>query len=86
MLTGLLVVFLIQYLGPVFGANYVFQGWDFNPIIPLQLMGVIPLSALIYFLMVYFFRKTGKIYLRSILATVITVWFLTTAGVVGAGL
>lgn len=86
MLTGLLVVFLIQYLGPVFRANYIFEGWDFNPIMPLQLMGVIPLSVLIYFLMVYFFRKTGKIYLGSIFATVITVWFLTTATVVGSSL
>ncbi len=86
MLTGLLVVFLIQYLSPIFGANYAFSGWAFNPIMPLQLMGVLPLSALIYFLMVYFYRKTGKIYLGSFLATIITVWFLATAGVIGAGL
>jgi hypothetical protein len=86
MLTGLFVVFMVQYAGPVFGANYIFSGWDFSPMMPIQLMEAIPLSGLIYFLMVYFFRKTGKIYLGSILATFITVWFLTAATVWGFGL
>jgi hypothetical protein len=86
MLLGLLVVFLVQYGGPVFRLNYAFVGWDFNPIMPLQLMGLLPLSAFIYFLMVFFYRKTGKIYLGSIMASIITVWFLAVGGVVGLGL
>jgi len=80
------VLFLVQYLGPVFRLNYPFTGWDFNPIMPLQLMGVLPLSAFLYFLMVFFYRKTGKIYLGSIMASIITVWFLSVGGVVGLGL
>lgn len=86
MLTGLLIVFLVQYLPPLFRSNYTFAGWPFNPIMPLQLMSLLPLSALLYYLMVYFYRKTGRIYLGSIMASIITVWFLSVGGVIGATL
>ncbi len=86
MLTGLIAVILIQYIPTMAGANFAFIGYDFNPMMPIQLMSVIPLSALLYFLLTFFYRKTGKIYLGSFIGAVITVWFLITAGVVGAGL
>jgi hypothetical protein len=95
MLFGLLIVFLVQYLGVLFG-NYPYYGiptdwmwWmrgSFNPIMPIQLMSMLPLSALIYFIMLFFYRKTGKIYLGSIFGAIITVWFLTVGTVMGATL
>ncbi|MBY9004065.1 MAG: alpha/beta hydrolase [Candidatus Lokiarchaeota archaeon] len=86
MLTGLIAVILIQYIPAMAGANFAFIGFDFNPIMPIQLMSVIPLSALLYFLQTFFYRKTGKIYLGAFISAVITVWFLIGGGVVGAGL
>lgn len=85
MLTGLVILVLIQYIGVTVG-NYPYQGWWFNPIMPLQLFSIIPLSGLLYFIMIIFFRKTGKIYLGSIFAAIITVWFLSCATVWGGGL
>ncbi|MFX0022332.1 MAG: alpha/beta hydrolase [Candidatus Hermodarchaeota archaeon] len=85
MLTGLIILILIQYIG-VTVSNYPYQGWWFNPIMPLQLFSIIPLSGLLYFIMIIFFRKTGKIYLGSIFAAIITVWFLSCATVWGGGL
>jgi hypothetical protein len=66
--------------------NYPYNGWWFNPIMPLQLMSVIPLSALLYFMMIFFYRKTGKIYLGSIFAALITTWFFTVGTVFAIGL
>ncbi|MFX1296506.1 MAG: alpha/beta hydrolase [Promethearchaeota archaeon] len=85
MLAGLLVLFLIQYIGVMF-SNYPYNGWWFNPIMPLQLMSVIPLSALLYFMMIFFYRKTGKIYLGSIFAALITSWFFCVGTVFALGL
>jgi hypothetical protein len=85
MLAGLLVLFLIQYIGVAI-SNYPYNGWWFNPIMPLQLMSMIPLSGLLYFLMIFFFRKTGKIYLGSIFAAIITTWFFTVGTIMAAGL
>jgi hypothetical protein len=86
MLTGLLAVILIQYIPAMLGDNFFFIGFDFNPMMPIQLMGAIPFSALLYFLLTFFYRKTGKIYLGAFFGAVITVWFLITGGVVGVGL
>ncbi|MFX1418169.1 MAG: alpha/beta hydrolase [Promethearchaeota archaeon] len=85
MLTGLLILFLIQYIGVAI-SNYPYNGWWINPIMPLQLMSIIPLSALIYFIMIIFYRKTGKIYLGSIFGAIITVWFFSVGTVFAAGL
>ncbi|MFX1376214.1 MAG: alpha/beta hydrolase [Promethearchaeota archaeon] len=85
MLFGLIILVLIQYVGVIF-ANYPYQGWWFNPIMPIQLFSLIPLSALLYAIMIIFFRKTGKIYLGSIFAAIITVWFFSVGTVWGAGL
>jgi len=85
MLAGLVVVVLIQYIGVTI-TNYPFEGFSFNPIMPIQLFSMIPLSALLYFMMIVFYRKTGRIYLGSLFAAIITVWFLSVGTVWGAGL
>ncbi|MFX1391599.1 MAG: alpha/beta hydrolase [Promethearchaeota archaeon] len=85
MLAGLLILFLIQYIGVAI-SNYPYNGWWINPIMPLQLMSVIPLSGLIYLIMIIFYRKTGKIYLGSIFGAIITVWFFTVGTIYSAGL
>lgn len=85
MLSGLLILFLIQYIGVVI-TNYPYNGWWFNPIMPIQLMSVIPLSGLLYLIMIIFYRKTGKIYLGSIFAAIITVWFFSVGTIFSAGL
>lgn len=84
-LAGLLVVFLVQYLG-VMVSNYPFEGFPNAPIMYLQLMSAIPLFGMLYFIMIFFFRKTGKIYLGSIFGAIVCVWFLAVGTVVGAAL
>ncbi|NHJ21565.1 MAG: hypothetical protein EAX91_11520 [Candidatus Lokiarchaeota archaeon] len=84
-LAGLLVVFLVQYLG-VMVSNYPFEGYPNAPIMYLQLMSAIPLFGLLYFIMIFFFRKTGKIYLGSFFGAIVCVWFLTVGTLIGAAL
>ena len=84
-LAGPLLVLLIQYIGVLF-TNYPFEGFAFNPIMPIQLMSMIPLSAMLYLMMLVFYRKTGKIYLGSFFAAIITVWFFSVGTVMGGGL
>ncbi|MFX0012193.1 MAG: alpha/beta hydrolase [Candidatus Hermodarchaeota archaeon] len=84
-LIGLLVVLLVQYLG-VAVSNYPFEGFPNAPIMYLQLMQAIPFYALLYFVMIFFFRKTGKIYLGAFFGAIITVWFLSAGTVFGVSL
>jgi len=85
MLAGLIILVLIQYIGVAI-SQYPYAGWWFNPIMPLQLFSIIPLSALLYGVMIIFYRKTGRIYLGSLFAAIITVWFFSVGTVWGAGL
>jgi len=84
-LIGLLVVLLIQYLG-VMVSNYPYEGLSNAPIMYIQLMNAIPFYALLYFVMIFFFRKTGKIYLGSFFGAILTVWFLSVGTVFGLAL
>ncbi|MFX1371789.1 MAG: alpha/beta hydrolase [Promethearchaeota archaeon] len=86
MVFGLFIVFIIQYAGFWVGQNPTLKSLETTPIMPLQLWAVVPLTMLILFFMVFWYRKTGKIYLGTIMATLITTWFLTVSGVMGATL
>jgi len=104
MLTGLLIVFAIQYLGFIFGYGPTFNRWwaptiaeitaaggdagylGFAPMMPIQLMSFIPMGMISMFILVYFFRKTGKIYLGSLIGALITTWFLAVGTVIGYGI
>jgi hypothetical protein len=84
-LFGLIIVILVQYLG-VTVSNYPYEGLPNAPIMYIQLMSAIPFYALLYFVMIFFFRKTGKIYLGAFFGAIITVWFLAVGTVFGVSL
>lgn len=84
-LFGLLILLLIQYIGVAI-TNYPYNGWWINPIMPIQLMFAIPFYGVLYAMMIFFYRKTGKIYLGSFFGAIMTVWFLTVGTVAAAGL
>jgi len=85
MLFGLLLLFLIQYIG-VTVSNYPYEGWWFNPIMPIQLMMALPFYTVLYLMMIFFYRKTGKIYLGSFFGAIMTVWFLSVGTAMAVGL
>ena len=77
---GLLVVFLINYVPMLFGTSVIFA----NMYIALYMifaMQILPQFALIFFVMTYCYRKTGKIYLGAFLATILTVWIMAVSSV-----
>ena len=77
---GLLLVFLIQYLpmylfgtGPVLGSAL---GLMFG-LYGIFLMQILPWFAGMFFIATAFYRRTGRIYLGTIMVTILTVWLLT---------
>jgi len=81
---GLLVVFLIQYLPMfVFGTGPTFSigilGMLFG-LFGIFLMQTLPQFAVIYFLMLVLYRKTGKIYVGTYTATMLVTWILVVGG------
>ncbi|MFX1501495.1 MAG: alpha/beta hydrolase [Promethearchaeota archaeon] len=86
MVFGLFIVFIIQYAGFWVGQNPTLKGLESTPIMPLQLWFVVPVTMLILFFMVFWYRKTGKIYLGSIMAAIITTWFLSVSTIMGGTL
>ncbi|MFW9988005.1 MAG: alpha/beta hydrolase family protein [Candidatus Odinarchaeota archaeon] len=86
MVFGLFIVFIIQYAGLWLGQNPTFKGLETSPVMPLQLWAIVPLTMLILFFMVFWYRKTGKIYLGTIMASLITTWFLVVSGIMGSSL
>lgn len=62
-------------------------GWlQFAPIMPLQLSAFIPMGMILMYIITLFYRKTGKIWLGSFMAALITTWFFSVGTVVGYGL
>ena len=84
-LFGLIILLLIQYIGVAI-TNYPYTGWWFNPIMPIQLFFAIPFYGVLYGMMIFFYRKTGKIYLGAFFGAILTVWFLSVGTVWSAGL
>ncbi|TXT58935.1 MAG: conserved membrane protein of unknown function [Promethearchaeota archaeon] len=82
MLAGLITVVLIQYAPMWFGGSPILNDTPNAPMMPIQLFSFIPLAAVLFFLMIYFYRRTGKIYLGSLMASIIAVWFQMTALVI----
>ncbi len=82
--TGLLFVFLLQYLpmfifgaGPGLSAGILLF---FFGLFGIFLMQTLPQFALIFFLTTVFYRKTGKIYLGAFTATMLTTWIMAVSG------
>lgn len=80
LLGGLIVVICIQYVpmwfgyGPGLNGN-VENASNISPLMPIQLMSFIPFAAVLIFIMVFFYRHTGRIYLGAIIVAVLAVWF-----------
>ncbi len=86
MLGGLIACIAIQYGPQMFFdqpvASTADPTWIYGSttrMMVVQLMGAIPLLALIYFICINLYRQTGRIYLSSIMFAVILVWFQMTA-------
>ena len=82
-LGGLVVIILMQYVPMWFGRAPFFNisgvpGLEnfaqHYPLMELLLMLFIPLFAVLIFVMIFFYRKTGKIYLGAIICSFIAVW------------
>ena len=82
MLAGLIVVVLIQYAPMWFGGSPLLNATPHAPMMPIQLFLFIPFASVLFFLQIYFYRRTGKIYLGGIMFTVIAIWFEMTALVI----
>lgn len=80
LLGGLIVVICIQYVpfwfgyGPGLNGN-IENSSNISPLMPIQLMSFIPFAAMLIFIMVFFYRHTGRIYLGAIIVAVLAVWF-----------
>jgi len=86
MVTGLFLVWCFQYLpwilngpGPGFEAVGLIQ---YSAMWPLMLIVYIPLFIVMIWFLTWFYRKTGKIYLGSIMVAAITIWFLTAGTII----
>ena len=82
---GLIVVFLLQYGTVVLGMGFFFNNPDIlnyyqhYPLMELLLFMQIPLYIVLTFVLVFFYRKTGKIYLGAIICAFIATWILVTS-------
>lgn len=85
-LMGLLIIWLIQYVpwylfnaGPGFELLGLPQ---FSALWPLMLQVYIPQFMILLWLHVWFYRRTGKIYLGAIIFAALMIWFLAAGSIV----
>lgn len=86
MVGGLFLVLCFQYLpwilngpGPGFEAIGLAQ---FSGMWPLMLIVYIPLFIVMTWFLTWFYRKTGKIYLGSLMVAAITIWFMAAGSLI----
>jgi len=85
-LTGLLIVWLIQYV-PWYlfnaGPGFELMGLpQFSALWPLMLQVYIPEFMILLWLLVWFYRRTGKIFLGAIMFSALMIWFLAAGSIV----
>jgi len=80
MLTGLVLINLIQYVPMYIGLTgpYLNGLWSIAPMNVLQLWSFVPYAAGFYLVAIFFFRKTGKIWLGTLICSAITTWMMVT--------
>ncbi len=85
MVMGLLLVLFFQYLpwilngrGP--GFEIIGQA-HLSGIWPLMLIVYIPMFTVMTWFLTWFYRRTGRIYLGSLMVAAITVWFLAAGSI-----
>jgi len=88
-LAGLFLIWAFQYL-PMYsgGAGYGFEivglpQW--SGMWPLILQVYIPLFAFLLFLLTWFYRRTGKIYLGALMISSMWIWWAAAGSIVNAG-
>jgi pimeloyl-ACP methyl ester carboxylesterase len=80
MLTGLVLLNVLQYVPMYLGFTGPWiNEWAVAPMDVLQLWSFIPFAAGFYLIAIIFFRKTGKIWLSSLLIPSITTWMMVTS-------
>jgi hypothetical protein len=85
-LTGLLLIWLIQYI-PWYlfnaGPGFELMGMpQFSALWPLMLQVYIPEFMILIWLLVWFYRRTGKIYLGALVVASMMIWFLAAGSIV----
>ena len=79
MLTGLVLLNVISYVPMYLGLTGPYLNkLSFAPMNLLQLWSFIPYAAGFYLVAIFFFRKTGKIWLGTFMCSAITTWMLVT--------
>lgn len=85
MVTGLVLVWAFQYL-PWFlngaGPGFEIVGLpQFTSMWPLMLFVYIPQFIILFWFMTWFFRRTGRIYLGSLMIAAVVTWFLAAGSI-----
>ena len=86
MVTGLIVVWLIQYLpwflGAAGGPGFEILGLkQYGGMWPLMLWVYIPEFIILFFFHTWFYRRTGRIYLGALVTASLVTWFLAAGSV-----
>jgi hypothetical protein len=86
-LVGLFLIWAFQYLpmylgGPGYGLEVVGLP-QYSGMWPLILQVYIPVFAFLLFLLTWFFRRTGRIYLGALMISSLWIWWLAAGSVVG---
>jgi hypothetical protein len=88
-LAGLFLVWAFQYLPMYFGGpGYGFEMIKlpqtlWNAMFPLWLQVFLPVFSFLLFLLTWFFRRTGRIYLGALVISSMWIWWLAAGSVVG---
>ncbi len=81
MMCGLILFFALHYLPMFFlGTAPTFHFIPLAALFQIFLMQVIPQFTLMFFLLTYFYQKTGKIYLGSFVISIIVTWIIAISG------
>lgn len=87
MLTGLILLNIINYAptwfntgGPLFQNPNLFPD-GFAPMYLLQTWAFIPIAAVMFLIAIYYFRKTGRIWLGAIVLAMMGTWLMVTGTV-----
>ena len=87
-LFGLFLVWAIQYVPwMLFGTGGLLPAWVNSfpsiSIWPLELFVWLPELIVLLFMLTWFFRKTGRVYLGSLIVASILMWFFAAGSVLG---
>jgi uncharacterized protein len=86
-LLGLAAVWAVQYVPFLcFGTAPGFEAIGlagFGELWPLMLFGYIPMFSLLIFLLTWFNRRTGRVYLGALVVAALATWFTAAGSVVG---